>query len=105
MKLPNRNYLMAQNKNLIRAGDKMVFLLKLNRFDDLTDEDQREAIRDWAQAKENLMGLAGRQSVLKKSPDQVTRDAAYALNALGPTNPADPTHPDFKPGLPGYEGA
>lgn len=64
MKLPNRNYLAAQNKNLIRAGDTLAFLVR-NLSKGIFaahngDKDMEKAIQDWTQAKENLMGLAGR---------------------------------------------
>jgi hypothetical protein len=56
MKTPNRNYLAAQNKNLIRAGTRLANLVMRGApFTDL-----EKAIKDWDQAKENLMGLAGR---------------------------------------------
>jgi hypothetical protein len=63
-RIPNRNYLAAQNKNLIRAGDTLAFLagnLSKGMFAAHGgDKDLDDAIKNWTQAKENLMGLAGR---------------------------------------------
>ena len=58
--IPNRNYLAAQNKNLIRAGDRLVTLTNVLLLKCGKDIDLANAIRDWNQAKENLMGLVGR---------------------------------------------
>jgi hypothetical protein len=61
---PNSNYLAAQNKNLIRAGDMLALLagnLSKTFFSSIGgDKDMEDAIRDWRQAKENLLGLAGK---------------------------------------------
>jgi hypothetical protein len=65
MKLPNRNYLAAQNKVLIEAGDTLAFLasnLSKGMFAAHGgDKDLDDAIKDWQQAKKNLMGLVGRK--------------------------------------------
>lgn len=65
MKTPDRNYLAAYAKNLIRAGDTLAFLagnLSKGIFAAHGgDKDLDDAICDWKQAKENLMGLAGRK--------------------------------------------
>lgn len=61
MKTPDRNYLAAQNKNLIRAGDTLANLAKKNvALYPGGDIGLEEAIYAWTQAKENLMGLAGK---------------------------------------------
>jgi hypothetical protein len=63
MKLPNRNYLAAQNKNLIQAGDQL--FLAANSFRIAPEvpfhkEVLEKVLLNWEQAKENLMGLAGK---------------------------------------------
>lgn len=65
MKTPDRNYLAAHNKILIQTGDTLAFLANnLSKGIFAThcgDKDIDNAIQDWKQAKENLLGLAGRR--------------------------------------------
>jgi hypothetical protein len=64
-RIPDRNYLAAHNKLLIQAGDTLAFLANnLSKGIFAThggDKDLDEAIKDWKQATENLMGLVGRR--------------------------------------------
>ena len=64
MTFPNKNYLSAQNKLLVQTGDTLAFLVT-NLSKEVfvpqgNDKDLKKVVRVWTQAKENLMGLAGR---------------------------------------------
>ena len=67
MKLPDRNYLAAQNLNLILAGDRLAGAIQNVLLSLVTSgpteefaSELRSASQAWKQAKETLMGLVGR---------------------------------------------